>query len=424
LISRLNLGRAHSLANAVAQHVQRAGLPVAALVPVGSVRRFAPEVGDVTLLAVAAAERHSELLDGLATLTPSVSVLRRSETSIALSTEKGPLAVHLATPDDAGAAMLWHTGSRKHTEAIRARARTRGYDFADGRLHRGGAHVETPSEDVIYSRLDLPYIPPELREDGSEVAKAERNGLPQLITVPHIRGDLHSHTSWSDGRDTSERMVQAARDLGYDYLAITDHSERAFASRTLAGADVPKQRREIEALRARMSGITVLHGVEADIMPDGSLDFPDDVLRGFDIVLASLHDDSGHDRERLTERYLGAIRHPLVNVITHPANRSPGARAGYDLDYGRLFEAAARTGTAMEVDGAPGHLDMDGALAREAMRRGVTIVVDSDCHRAENLARQMEFGVGTARRGWLEPRHVLNTKGIAEIRAFVARKRG
>jgi DNA polymerase (family 10) len=333
------------------------------------------------------------------------------------------MAVHLTTPRDAGAAMLWHTGSRKHTEAVRARARARGYDFANGRLHRAGTHVETPSEDVIYSRLELPYIPPELREDGTEVAEAERNGLPQLVAVPHIRGDLHSHTSWSDGRDTSERMVQAARDLGYDYLAITDHSERSFASRTLAEADVPKQRAEIDALRARMPGITVLHGVEVDIMPDGTLDFPDDVLRGFDIVLASLHDDSGHDRERLTARYLSAIRHPLVNVITHPANRSPGARAGYDLDYDRLFEAAVRTGTAMEIDGAPGHLDMDGAVARRAIQRGVTVVVDSDCHRAENLARQMEFGVGTARRGWLEPRHVLNTKGIAEIRAFVARKR-
>jgi DNA polymerase (family 10) len=423
LISRLNLGRAHALATAVAQHVQRAGLPVVALVPLGSLRRFAPEIGDVTLLAVAAADRHTDVLDGLASLTPSVSVLRRTERSIALSTEKGPVAVHLAAPSDAGAALLWHTGSRKHTEAIRARARSRGYDFADGRLHRAGTRVETPSEDVIYSRLELPYIPPELREDGTEVAEAERNGLPQLVAVPHIRGDLHAHTNWSDGRDSSERMVQAARDLGYDYFAITDHSERSFASRTLAASEVPKQRAEIEALRARMPGITLLHGVEVDIMPDGTLDFPDDVLRGFDIVLASLHDDSGHDRDRLTERYLSAMQHPLVNVITHPANRSPGARAGYDLDYDRLFEAAVRTGTAMEVDGAPGHLDMDGAVARQAMQRGVTVVVDSDCHRAENLGRQMEFGVGTARRGWLEPRHVLNTKGIAEIRAFVARKR-
>jgi DNA polymerase (family 10) len=283
--------------------------------------------------------------------------------------------------------------------------------------------VDTPTEDVVYKRLDLPYIPPELREDGSEVEAVERNGLPQLVAMPHIRGDLHSHTNWSDGRDTTEHMVQAARRLGYEYFAITDHSERAFASRTLAVGDVSKQRAEIEAVRSRVSGIEVLHGVEVDILHDGTLDFPDHVLEDFDIVLASLHDDGGHDGARLTERYLSAMRHPLVNVITHPTNRSPGARAGYDLDFERLFDAAVATGTAMEVDGAPGHLDMDGAVARRAVERGVTVVVDSDCHRAENLARQMEFGVGTARRGWLEPRHVLNTKGLAEVRGFVARKR-
>ena len=423
MLTRLSLGRAHALATSIAQHVQRAGLPILALVPVGSLRRFAPEIGDVTLLAVASADRHADVLDGLARLGSSMSVLRRTDTSMALSTQKGPVAVHLAPPQDAGAALLWHTGSRRHTEAVRARARTRGYEFVDGRLRRAGLRVDAPTEDVVYTRLELPYIPPELREDGSELDLVERNGLPQLVAMPHIRGDLHSHTSWSDGRDSTERMVQAARDLGYEYFAITDHSERSWASRTLAVADVPKQRTEIEAVRARMPGIEVLHGVEVDIMHDGTLDFPDHVLEGFDIVLASLHDDGGHEATRLSERYLSAMRHPLVNVITHPANRSPGARAGYDLDFDRLFEAAVETGTAMEVDGAPGHLDMDGAVARRAVERGVTVVVDSDGHRADSLARQMEFGVGTARRGWLEPRHVLNTKGIAEILAFVARKR-
>jgi DNA polymerase (family 10) len=421
--TRLPLGRAHALATTVAQHVQRAGLPVASLVPIGSLRRFAAEIGDVALLAVAPQDRHVELLDGLGQLGPALSVVRHTSKWIAVRTEKGPASIHLTTPQDAGAALLWHTGSRHHTEAIRARARERGYDFVDGRLHRAGSHVETPTEDVIYTRLELPYIPPELREDGSEVAEAEQNGLPQLLALPHIRGDLHSHTTWSDGRDTSERMVQAARSLGYQYFAITDHSEGAMASRTLRVADVLKQRAEIEALRTRMPGIELLHGVEVDILHDGTLDFPDDVLQGFDVVLASLHDEGGHGGARLTERYVRAMRNPLVNVITHPANRSPGLRAGYDLDYDQLFTVALETGTAMEVDGAPGHLDMDGAIARRAMQRGVTVVVDSDCHRAENLGRQMQFGVGTARRGWLEPRHVLNTREIGDVRAFIARKR-
>lgn len=424
MLSRLSLGRAHALATTIAQQVQRAGLPVSALVPLGSLRRYAPEIGDVALLAVAQPDAHAEILDGLGQLTPATSVLRRAETSIALSSDKGPLVIHLSAPHDAGAALLWHTGSRRHTSAVRARARARGYEFADGRLHRNGTSIDTPTEDAIYQRLDLPYIPPELREDGSELDAVDRNGLPQLVAVPHIRGDLHAHTSWSDGRDTTARMVQAARELGYSYFAITDHSERAWASRTLAATDVPKQRAEINAVRAQVPGIDVLHGVEVDILHDGSLDFSDDVLAGFDIVLASLHDDGGHDGARLTERYLNAMRHPLVNVITHPANRSPGARAGYDLDFDRLFDVAVETGTAMEVDGAPGHLDMDGAIARRAAERGVAIVIDSDCHRAEALGRQMEFGVGTARRGWVEPRHVLNTKSADEVREFVARKRG
>jgi DNA polymerase (family 10) len=160
-----------------------------------------------------------------------------------------------------------------------------------------------------------------------------------------------------------------------------------------------------------------------DIMPDGSLDFDDDQLEGFDIVLASLHDDHGDDGERLTERYMQAMEHPMVNIITHPANRSPALSSGYDLDYERLFETAVATGTAMEVDGAPGHLDMDGAIARRAVEAGVTLAIDSDCHRAEALERQMRFGIGTARRGWVQAAHVLNARSIDAVRAFVARKR-
>ncbi len=209
----------------------------------------------------------------------------------------------------------------------------------------------------------------------------------------------------------SSRWWRRRRQLGYEYFAITDHSERSAASRTLARGDVARQAAEIEAARESMPGIEVLHGVEVDIMPDGSLDFDDALLAGFDIVLASLHDDAGHGGPRLLDRYLRAMEHPLVNVITHPANRTPGGYDGYDLDYDRLFDAAAATGTAMEVDGSPGHLDLDGALARRAVSRGVTLVVDSDGHRTDFLGRQLQFGVGTARRGWVEPRHVLEYPG-------------
>jgi DNA polymerase (family 10) len=172
-----------------------------------------------------------------------------------------------------------------------------------------------------------------------------------------------------------------------------------------------------------MRSIHILHGVEVDIMKDGSLDFDDSVLEQFDIVLASLHDHGEQHATQLTERYMSAIAHPLVNVITHPANRSPALSGGYDVDFDRLFEAAVATGTAMEIDGAPGHLDMDGLLARRAVAAGVTVAIDSDCHRADALGRQMRFGIGTARRGWVEPKHVLNTRGVDAIREFVAAKR-
>jgi DNA polymerase (family 10) len=284
--------------------------------------------------------------------------------------------------------------------------------------------VPTPDEDSVYRLLGVPLVPPELREGEDEIDAAERGALPALVTAAHIRGDLHMHSTWSDGRDSILHMVLSARQLGYEYAAITDHSERSWASRKLLALEVPIQRQEIDRVRPQAPGIEILHGVEVDIMPDGSLDFDDDTLASFDIVLASLHDAAGHDGARLTDRYVAAMRHPLVNIITHPANRSPAVSEGYELDFERLFQVARETGTAMEVDGAPGHLDMDGSLARRAAAAGVTIVISSDCHRAEALGRQMGYGLGTARRGWIGPDQVLNTRGLRDIREFVARKRG
>ena len=206
-------------------------------------------------------------------------------------------------------------------------------------------------------------------------------------------------------------------------MAITDHSSGAAASRTLARHDIAHQREEIEELRDRFPGMTILHGIEVDILPDGRLDFEDAILEQFDIVLASLHDHARQDADRLTRRSLAAIRHPLVNVLCHPANQLVGHFDGYALDFDALYAAAVETGTALEIDGAPSHLDLDGTHARAAAAAGVTLSIDSDCHRVEALGRQMRFGVGTARRGWVEPRHVLNTRPLSELREFIAAKR-
>lgn len=422
--SRLPLGRAHMLASAIMREAHRAGLPVEAIIPLGSLRRFAPDIGDVALLGVAAPDRHAEVLKGFARLPGLFRVTSHSSIHVTAESERGTVTLHLSVPDDAGAALVWHTGSRGHTHHLQVRARTHGFQLDSARLTTAaGAAVPTRTEDALYRLLDLPFIPPELREGEGEITIAELGALPRLVSELDIRGDLHMHTTWSDGRDSIETMAFAAQQAGYEYIAITDHSERSLASRKLRAAEIPDQRRELEYVRARVPGIEILHGIEVDIMHDGSLDFDDATLEGFDIVLASLHDHGGHSAARLTERYLRAIRHPLVNVITHPANRSPARTTGYDLDFDRLFAAAAETGTAMEIDGAPGHLDMDGALARRAVAMGVTVVIDSDCHRSDTLTRQMRFGLGTARRGWVEPAQVLNTRSIADVRAFIAAKR-
>ena len=399
------------LASSILRDARRAGLDADSMTPVGSLRRVAADVGDVALLAIVPSATHPDVLRGFARLPAVVSA-------------RGAVTLHLGAPEDAGTALVWHTGSRAHTNQLVTHAALAGLRFADATLtDRTGTRLPCATEAEFYSRLGLPFIAPELRNATGEVEAAAAGRLPALVEERDIRGDLHTHSTWSDGQNTVADMVSAAKQLGYEYVAITDHSESAWSSRKLARADVPRQRKEIDALRSRVTGIEILHGVEVDIMPDGTLDFDDDLLRGFDIVLASLHDSGGHDGRRLTDRYLRTLDNPLVNVITHPANRSPGQSPGYALDYDRLFDAAMATGTALEIDGAPGHLDLDGDIARQAAAAGVTLVIDSDCHRLESLARQMQFGVGTARRGWVEPRHVLNTRTAADVRRFVAAKR-
>ena len=407
------------------REARRAAIRVDALTAVGGLRRYEPAVESVAIVAVAPDSERRALLTEFTRLPFVLKSETPGDRSVALATERGDLTIHLTSPGQAGAALVWHTGSSRHVDLLQARAHARDLELVDARLkNRDGKPVPCPSEDELYRRLDLPFIAPELRAGADEIVAAERGELPELVTEVNIRGDLHMHSTWSDGRDSAEEIVLAARQLGYEYVAITDHSRRAFASHTLAVEDVPRQREEIERLRSRIHGIDILHGIEVDMLTDGSLDFEDEVLEGFDIVLASLHVGGGQDGHRLTARYLEAIRHPLVNVITHPANRSPARSPGFDVDFDALFAAAADTGTAMEIDGAPGHLDMDGAVARRAAAAGVMVTIDSDCHRALWLARQMRFGVGTARRGWIEPKHVLNTGSVDDVRAFVARKRG
>lgn len=417
---RLPLGRAIGLAERIERALDAAA-GVGQVRRLGSVRRFEPTVGDVELLLVheqpaSALERAVATLDG--------EVRYRSDYRALLHVDRRPVALRAAAPSRAPWLQLWHTGSTAHLEHLRARARGLGLTLRpDGLFSERGDAVACASEADAYGALRLQFIPAEMRHGEEEIASAAAGAIAPPIDVRDIRGDLHTHTLWSDGRDTVETMVYGARRRGYEYIAITDHSPGAAAARVLTIPRLARQAEDVARVRALVPEVSVLHGVEVDILEDGSLDLPDEILGRLDIVLASLHDPCGHSPARLLERYARAMRHPHVHVVTHPANRVPGRTAGYDLDFDALFRLAAETQTALEVDGGAGHLDLDGRLAGRAAAAGVTLVIDSDCHDAQRLGRQMRLGVGTARRGGVEARHVLNTRPLADVRAFVAAKR-
>jgi DNA polymerase (family 10) len=402
----LTLARASDVAESLIAQLSSECPLLERVTAAGGIRRYEPLIDSPVIVACALDPEAAT--KAIAATSGIEDVLYRAARRLIVVYNQIEIDVGVATPRDFGSLLHIATGATSHLAAMAAR-RKPSRQFA--------------GEEELYAEARLTYIPPELRHGTGEVEAAAVRKLPSLIELEHIRGDLHMHSTYSDGQDALETMVAAASALGYEYIAITDHSESAQASRTVTLDALERQREEIARLRERYPSLTILHGMEVDIMPDGRLDFPDDVLATLDIVLASLHEHAGHNARRLTRRCLGAIRHPLVSVITHPGNQIVGRRPAYPLDFDAIYEAAVATGTALEIDGAPAHLDMDGEHARAAVAAGVTVVIDSDCHRAGALGRQMRYGVGTARRGWVEPRHVLNTRSIGEVRQFIEAKR-
>jgi DNA polymerase (family X) len=388
----------------------------------GSLRRGQDLVDDLGF--VVATDTPTTVLDALETLAQIGRVLHRETERIDLAIEGAEVAVHCRAEQTAGALLLQLTGREQHLDRLRQIAAERSCLLDDEGLRAvDDRRLLASTENDIYAALGLRFIPPELRDEGDEIDAARAGRLPTLVSRADIRGDLHMHTHWSDGRDSIEAMVSQSIALGYEYMAITDHSPSSAASRNLSVDDVERQADAIASARERFSQMAILHGVEVDILPDGSLDFPDRLLQRFDIVLASLHDRAGHSPGELLRRYEAAMTHPLVSIITHPMNRSGPERPGYDLDVDRLFELAIETGTVLEIDGAPSHLDLDAALARRAVAAGVTLSIDSDAHRTELLDRHMKLGLLTARRGWVSPSDVLNVRSHAELTEFLARKR-
>jgi DNA polymerase (family 10) len=420
-VPRVALGRAVLLARPILEQLRSTPGAIWAS-SAGSLRRGQDTVGDIEL--VAATTNPADAIAALVGLQGGVRNLHRSERRLYVQIERVQVGVRLPAPSVAGATLLQATGSAAHLAALKAHARTTNWRLAmDGLRSVDGAPGPAGTEEEIYAALNLPFIPPEIRHGEDEIDAAKNGTLPTLLSRADIHGDLHMHTDFSDGRDTVAAMVQACRLLGYEYIAITDHSPHSAASRGLSAESIARQAEEIARLREQYPEMAIFHGCEVDILPDGRLDFPDRILEKLDIVLASLHERAGQSADQLLRRYTTAMKHPLVSLITHPTNRLVPYKAGYDLDYDALFEAAVETRTIVEIDGSPAHLDLDGPLSRRAIAAGAMMAVDSDSHRAELLEMQMELGVTTARRGWVERRHVVNTRPLAEIRAVIAAKR-
>ncbi len=386
---------------------------------VGSFRRRRESIGDLDLVVLG----HARVLSDAFVAHPDVKeVLGHGEAKSSVVLASG-LQVDLRpfAPESLGAALQYFTGSRDHNVRLRERAVRRGLKLNEYGVFRvdTGERVAGVTEEEVYAALGLPFIPPELREDRGEIAAAEAGALPRLVEAADVRGDLHAHTQESDGKDTLEAMVEAARARGLRYLAITDHSRAIPSPKRGVGMDESRcleHLARIRALQASVGDLRLLAGIEVDILPDGRLDMADEVLAQLDVVVGSLHSRLDMEREEMTARMLRAFESPHLDVWGHPLARLIGRREPVSVDLDRAVDAAARHGVALEINSQPDRLDLPDALIHSARQRGVRFVISTDSHGVHEL-QNLRYGVDQARRGWLRAGDVLNTREAEDFLA-------
>jgi DNA polymerase (family 10) len=388
----------------------------------GSLRRCVETIGDIDILVASA--RPNDVMDAFTSYGLVERVLGRGDTKSSILTRAGLQVDLRVVPLEAwGAAMIYFTGSKAHNVRIREMAVRKGLKLNEYGLFRveGGDAIAARNEAEVYERLGLPFIEPTLREDRGEVEAALRGTLPTLVSLRRIRGDLHTHTDLTDGLAPLERMLDAAAAKGYAYYAVTDHAPNLWMQR-MTDAKMLAQRTQLDRLRSRYPKMHLLHGTELNIAPDGTVDWPEAFLEGFDVTIASIHSHFNLTRVEQTSRLIAAMENPHVNVIGHMTTRKIGRRDPIDIDLDAVFAAAARTGTALEIDAYPDRLDLRDEHASWAKRHGVRFAIDSDAHAVGHLD-VMRFGVGTAQRGWLTPDDVVNTWPLAKLRRFLRKGR-
>lgn len=415
---RVLLPRALELGEALAAGLRRIGGPGTHVEVAGSMRRQADSVKDIDLIATTT--RPTALARGLARLEEIEMVSSAGKAGARARTHAGfGVDLRIAAPQQRGNLLQHFTGSGAHNAALREAAVKAGLHVSEyGILDDATGLTEThATEEEVYRRLGLEYIEPELRENRGELGAARAGTLPRLIELEDIRGDLHSHTVASDGHNTIDEMALAARERGYDYLAITDHSATHGFGDAVSAEQLRRQIDMVHESNDAMDGFEVLAGSEVNILPDGSLDYEDELLERLDWVVASVHTSFSMGEQAMTERMIAAIEHPLVDAIGHPTGRLIERRPPYAVDLEAVFAAAARTKTMLEINANPDRRDLSDVHARAAARAGVMILIDSDAHRTRTL-QNMRWGVASARRAWLTAEQIANTRTWRELRAL------
>ncbi len=413
---RYKLASAAQYADALRAFLQ--AIPgVQQVVVAGSFRRMRETVGDLDILVTADLE--SPVMERFSAYDEVGEVLSAGETRASVLLKSGiQVDLRVVAQQDYGAALHYFTGSKSHNIAVRRIAQQLGLKVNEYGVFRGKERIAGGTEESVYRAVGLPYIPPELREDRGEIEAARAGRLPQLIELPDLRGDLHSHTKASDGHDTLRDMAMAAKALGLEYLAITEHSRHLTVAHGLDALQLARQCDEIDRLNAQSNGITLLKGIEVDILEDGSLDLSDSVLGRLDLVVGAVHSRFGLSRTKQTERILRAMDHPHFTLLAHPTGRLIEQREPYDVDMLRIIRHAKQRGCFLELNANPERLDLLDIHCQSAREEGVLVSIDSDAHSTFDFAN-LRYGIGQARRGWLEKSDVLNTQPLAALRKLL-----
>jgi DNA polymerase (family 10) len=386
----------------------------------GSLRRRKETVGAIDILATC--KRGCEIIDQFTEYEDVEKVISKGETRSSVVLKSGLQVDLRVVPQVAfGAAMHYFTGSKQHNIAVRKISVKKNYKLNEYGVYKGEDRIAGKTEKEVYDKMDLPFIEPELRENRGEIQAAQKGNLPHLITLGDIRGDLHSHSKYTDGRYTIKEMVEAAQKKGYEYVAITDHSQKVTVANGMNPERLRKQIEEIDKLQDKFKKIRILKSIEVDILDDGSLDLPDEVLKELDFTVCSVHYNLNFSQEKQTERILKAMDNPHMNILGHPSGRLIHERKPLDLDMEKIMKKAAKENVHLEINSHPDRLDLNDAHCKLGKETGVKMVISTDAHSIDDLDL-MRFGVGQARRGWLEPQDVLNTLPWKELKKHLKRK--